>query len=98
MITKPIQFNVRRRLGNTPCKNKIAQMLAASSLFPRCELAAIKMIAVDARVLIAVELIAAHDRSGPKSIAASTQRAHVLAALPTASKPRSFICRRDISV
>ena len=98
MITKPIQFNVRRRLGNTPCKNKIAQMLAASSLFPRCELAAIKMIAVDAHVLIAVELIAAHDRSGPKSIAASTQRAHVLAALPTASKPRSFICRRDISV
>ena len=50
-------------------------MLTASSLFPRCELAAIKMLAVDARVLIAVELIAAHDRSGPKSIAASTQRA-----------------------
>ena len=65
-----------------PSKNKIAQMITASSLFPRCELAAIKMIAVDARVLIAVELIAAHDRSGPKSIAASTQRAHVLAALP----------------
>ena len=56
-----------------PSKKKIAQMVTASSQRPYSELAAIKMVAVEVRSLIAVEMIAVNGRSSTKTVAASTQ-------------------------
>ena len=51
----------------------MAQMATASTQFPYSEHAVIKMIAVDFRSLIAVEMIAVNGRSSTKTVAASTQ-------------------------
>ena len=48
-------------------------MATASTQFPYSEHTVIKMIAVDFRSLIAVEMIAANDRSSTKTVATSSQ-------------------------
>ena len=47
-------------------------MVTASTRRPYCELAAIKMVAVEVRSLIAVEMVAVSGRSSTKTVAAST--------------------------
>ena len=58
---------------NHPSKKKLAQMATASTQFPYSEHAVIEMIVVDFRSLIAVEMIAANDRSSTKTVATSSQ-------------------------